>query len=100
MPYILLKCTSVHHNRNQNSLKTSPVWQTGTQLSVHNFTCKSTLLVSGRSYFSAGMTGNPSACSFWNRKPSNDSNEDMRHDTFPGVAGGLSLSICRRAHII
>src|SRR6218665_1518 len=23
-----------HHNRNQNSLKTSPVWQTGTQLSV------------------------------------------------------------------
>src|SRR6218665_385878 len=54
----------------------------------------------GGSYVSAGMTGNPSACRFRNRKPSNDSNEDMRHDTFPGVGGGLSLSICRRAHII
>src|SRR6218665_2661657 len=54
----------------------------------------------GGSYFSAGMTGSPSACRFQHRIPSNDPNKDMRHDTFSGVAGGVSLSICRRAHII
>src|SRR6218665_803857 len=40
-----------HHNRNQNSLKTSPVWQTGTQLSVHNVTCKSTFQSHRRGVF-------------------------------------------------
>src|SRR6218665_1664037 len=90
-----------HHNRNKNTSKTYPVWQNWDAIKrpiiLH---VKVPFSRTGGSYFSAGMTGNPSACRFRNRKPCNDSNEDMRHDTFPGVAGGLSLSICRRAHII